>query len=104
VHLRKRLELVVVAAGAAKRNSEKGRGRCAEYIVELIVAVHRELGGLVIPGAQPKKRRGDLCFCIRASDFVAGNLFGQEAVEWLVIVKGVDDVIAVAPGMRLRVV
>jgi hypothetical protein len=32
-------------------------------------------------------------------EFVAGELFGEEAVVGFVVVEGADDVVAVAPGV-----
>ena len=47
-----RLELVVVAAGAAERQAEEHLRRRADHVVQLVEAVLLRVGRLVVPGAQ----------------------------------------------------
>src|SRR5579883_65569 len=43
---------------------------------------------------------GRLARVVAASQLVAGQLLGYESVVGLILVKGTDDVVAVAPGVR----
>ncbi len=92
---------MVVAACATERDSqERGRGR-AQHVVELIVAVDHRLGRLIVPGSQPQKCGGDLGGSVGALDLIARQLLDQKPVVRLVLVEGVDHVVAVSPGVRL---
>ena len=104
VDLRERLELVVMAAGAAERDSQKRRSRRAEHVVKLIVAVNRRFGRLIVPRAQTQKRGGDLSGRVRPFDFIAGKLLGHESAIRFVAIERVDDIVAVSPRVRLGAV
>ena len=93
--------MVMAARAANGESEERGRGH-PENVIELVIAIDVRIGGLVVPATQTQERRGDLGLRIGAFDLVAGKVFGQEAVERLVVVERVDDVVAVAPGVRLR--
>ena len=95
---------MIVAAGAAERHAQERRCRRAEHVVELLVAIQLEFSRLVVPGAQPEKRGSNLRFSLGILDLVAGDLLGEKAVERLILVKGIDDVIAVTPSVWLGVV
>ena len=101
VDLRERFELVVVAASAAQRDSQKRRRGRAENVVELVVTVDLRLGRLVVPGPQSQKRGGDLGSRIRPVNFIAGQLLGQESAVRFIAIEGIDDVVAIPPGVRL---
>ena len=102
VLLRERLEFVVVTARAANGQAQEGRGSDAEHVVKLIVAVDPGIGRFIVPSAEAQKRGGDLRLGIGAFEFIARQLLGEETVERLVLLKGLDHVIPVAPGVRLR--
>src|SRR5262249_51118922 len=101
VLLRERLELVVVAAGAAEREAEERGRRCSQHVIELVVAIDLRIGRLIIPSTQAKEGRGDLRLGVATVHFVAGKLFGNEAIKRLILIEGVNDIIAVAPGAWL---
>ncbi len=52
-----------------------------------------------IPRAGGQESGGDDGVLIVGRDDVPGDLFAQEAIVGLVLVEGLDDVIAIAPGM-----
>ena len=54
-----RLELVVVAAGAAEGQAQEDLGGRVDQVVELVVAVLFRVGRLVVPGAEPVVAGGD---------------------------------------------
>ncbi len=99
VFLRDRLELVVVAAGTADRQTEERRADDVGPLREHLVAAEGDLGiARVSPHrAEPVEDRRGLALGIARLDLVAGDLLGQKPVERLVAVQAVDDVVAEPP-------
>ena len=102
---RDRVILVVVAAGARNRQSQHDLAHGVDLLVH---QVHLELARIAFVeslGAHGQKSRGDEMFLpnvIRlGGQHVPGDLFPNEFVVGLVRVEGIEDVVAVAPGMRV---
>ena len=110
------IELVVVTAGAAQREPHECRGGGVDPVgqdfIELPAGVHLGFARLrhqpVEPCAHPGLQRPQLLhrdgvapFQIQVvgPEFVCRDLLLKEAVEGLVFVEGLDDVVPVAPGM-----
>ena len=94
---------MVVAAGAADRQGEKGAAHGVDLLVD---DVDQHLVDVLLGehlGAEHEETRGgDLLEALRVGlrrHQVAGDLLPDEAVEGLVAVQGVDDVVAVAEGV-----
>ena len=104
---RDRVELVVVAAGAADRQTEhRGPGR-GQHVVQLVVAVlgalqRRALAGVGEDDDRPRRQeagrrqRGRVVGPV----LVAGQLPFDERVEGKIVVEGVDHEIAVEVRIR----
>ena len=97
------IELVVMAAGATHRHAEEGPADLDELGVDMVrlhlgfvrvddldVADHQEARGDELLGA---------LFHGSGRQEVAGELFLDEQVERFVLVEGLDEVVAVTPGM-----
>jgi len=89
---------VVVAAGAREGRAEEGGGRGPDHVVQFVgtlVGRQHGVGGFhAIPRtADEEAGRG-----VR-TELVAGELFADEAVVGQVGVEGLDDVVAVRPGV-----
>ena len=99
VFLRDRVELVIVAAGTADRQAEEhDRGRVGHLGQHFVAAE----GDFLVAGVPPDRTEAveagrDLQFVAVGIDLVAGQLLQHEAVERLVVVERLDDVVAVAP-------
>ena len=72
VALRQRVDLVVVAAGAANREAEERLARRGDDVVEPVIAGLLPVGGLVVPDAETVVARGDEVVGRRIRQFVAG--------------------------------
>ena len=100
-----RVELVVVAARTAHGQPEEGRtdyvGALGQHLVAR--AGHLLVAGIAPNGAQAVKSGGDqqllvaLARLLALNHFVACELLAQELIVWLVRVKGLDDIVAIAP-------
>ena len=95
---------MVVATGALHAGAEEdvagGVGQVVEDVLPLAAGVAVVV--FVNPVAEVAERGERLR--VAREEFVAGNLFLDKAVVGLVLVIGLDDVIAVAPGGRSEVV
>ena len=95
-----RIELVVVAARAADRQSQRALADHADDVVEV---VETPLGVVLLaeqhprPGAQ--EAGGDLAVVGLAVHLVAGDLLDEEPVVGHVGVERLDHVVAIAPGI-----
>ena len=106
VLLRNRVELVIVATRAGDGETEHALGGGVELLVG---EVHLKLGispRIVAFGADGEVTGGNKIFTaldvIGRGKQVAGDLLGEEAVVGLVFVEGLDDIVAVAPGVRVK--
>ena len=103
IMLRDRIEFVVVTTRAADRESEEGSGRRADDVVQLVRALvpGQDFIGTfhLVPRSGDQKTRG----LIRAQR-VASDLLENESVIRFVFVEGVNDVVAVRPGVGTRLV
>ena len=112
VGLAQGIELVVVTPGTPEGDAEKRRPRGGEDVVQVV-----ELGGqgavrLVIPDMKTVEAgRDDRLAPLGSSrlvrplelrgDLIPRDLLPDETVVWLVRIEGADDVVAIAPGVRL---
>ena len=97
------VELVVVATGAADRQGEKGAAHGVDLLVDDVDQhLVRVLFGEHLWSQHQKAGPGDLLEALGVGlcrHQVAGDLFVNEAVEGLVAVERVDDVVAIAEGV-----
>jgi len=105
------VELVVVAAGAAERESEKGLAERVDAVVDPVGLVLGDVHGGVDPFAeQPEAGAHDRAVGAgvriepRRVDEVAGDMFADELVVGEIVVEGLHDPVAIAPGVGDRVV
>ena len=98
---RNRVELVVVAAGAAQRQAEKRLPDVMRHVIEEQLSGHpRHSHASVLPGTCAEKARRDDRVGILGEEFVPGNLFQHELVVRLVPVEAADHVVPIAPRVR----
>ena len=95
---------MVVAAGAVHGHAEKRLADGGDDVVQFVEAGLGFVGGFIVPGAQAIEAGGDDGIGRGMLEFVAGDLLADELVEGFVGVEGLDDVIAVAPGVGLDAV
>ncbi len=98
--LQERIIFVVVAAGALEAKSEEdvggGVGDFGEYQVPLAAGV----AVVVFVDPVSEEAGGDGCSGVIGKEFVSGELFLQETVVGFVLIERLNNVIAVAPGIR----
>src|SRR5712672_404231 len=98
IALRERVELVIVAVGAAHRESEESR---TVGLRALTLVVHAQLldQGAALPGADARadEAGGNQLIGILRRQQVAGELLAYEPVVGLVLVVGLDHVVAIRP-------
>ena len=110
VGLRKRVELVVVAAAAIDREPQEGSRDGSDQLgnLFLVSTLHFTLAGAdildFIPCTRDEKTRCGNAVATWLGLGVAGELFADEAGVGNVIVETVDDIVTVAPGMRAKFV
>lgn len=100
VFLSKGIVLMIVATGAGKGYAQHAATDHVDAIMTFVGAGLRRLGDAVIPGpkaseAQPADGGGIL-------REIAGKLGDEEAVVREVAIDGVDDPIAIPPGIGIR--
>ena len=106
--LRDRIELVVVAAGAIYRQTEKCLGHGSEHLLEEVFADLRPFlgdgGGQAhgVDGAERQHGRGDDAVRSHRFDHVARQLLAGEEEIRFIGVEAADDVVAVGPGVIAR--
>ncbi len=95
------IELVVVAAGAIDGHAEEGLadigGDLGEDFLAALFGI--DIAGDQVLGAGAQVACGDECFVVAGGHFVAGDLLANEAVVGFVGLEGMNDVVAVAPGV-----
>jgi hypothetical protein len=99
VGLGDRVELVLVAAGAADGQAEKCGGDGADVVVEIVVVGGFFIVGLVVPDAKAIEAGGDEGIVGDIFDFIAGQLLADKLVVGFVLIECAYDVIAIAPGV-----
>ena len=95
-----RVELVVVAARALKRQAEKRRPDDLRDVVQGLLASQEEILLVALFGIVPIEGGRDTGFGTAWPQFVPRELLLHEAVVRLVSIERVDHVIAVAPSVR----
>ena len=104
VALEDRVELMVVAAGALHAGSEEHVAGGVGQVVEDVLPLAACVAVVVFVDPVTEVAEGGERLRVAREEFVARDLFLDEAVVGLVVVVGLDDVIAVAPGGRAEVV
>ena len=100
-----RVKLVVVAAGTGEREAEEGPAGDIDLVIDdveprlLLVGLGERLRAdhQEACGNRPCGIGGGVA---GAGEEIAGELFDEEAVVGEIAVAGVDDPVAVAPGLR----
>ena len=96
-----RVELVVVTARAAERHTEKRSANRLDLLVHHFHPQQFLVLQLVVVRTQRQKAGGDKAFVLLLASAcwhqVTRNLFANELVERLVVVEGVDHVVAKSP-------
>src|SRR5579885_2644567 len=90
---RNRVELVVVAAGAADRQAEQAAADHVDAVVDDVVGVVHEA-----PAQRQEAQRGQRAPVLPQGQPVGGELLDEELVVGQVVVEGADDVVAIGPG------
>ena len=90
-----------MAAGAVDGQPEERLAGGGNEIVEPVIAPLEPVGRFVVPEAEAVVAGGDKVVGGGIGDLVAGKLLKCKAIKRRVVVEGPDDVVAVAPGMRL---
>ena len=105
VLLQDRVELVVVAPGAVHGHAEDAAAEGPQHVVEVVVP---PLGVVLLAEVharpRPQEPGGDEGLVGDVVELVARDLLAQELVVGLVVVEGVDDVVAVPPRVVAAVV
>ena len=91
--------LVIVAAGALKTESEEDVGGGIGDFGKNQVPLPASIAVVVFVDPVSEEAGGDKCSRVIGEEFVASELFLEEAVVWLVLIERLDDVIAVSPGI-----
>ena len=92
------VELVVVAPRTTKGDSEERLSDVVRHVIEEQLTRHgRHSHARVLPRAAPQEPGSDDRLWIVREQFVAGNLFKHEAIEWLVRVETANHVVAISP-------
>ena len=102
----KGIELVIVTASAGHRLGEHGASDGVDLLVDDVGGKLARIRFLEVLGAQRQeagcnKQPGSLGVRIRRQQ-VASHLFDEEAIVGHVGIHGVDDVVAITPGVRKR--
>ena len=103
------IELVIVAAGAGNSEAHEGARGDIDLIVDYVIALERKI--FLSEGffTESEKASGDDAAITYAGvgigrENIAGELLTHEFVVRHVVVEGLDDVIAIAPGMGITMV
>lgn len=97
------VEFVIVAAGAAEGHAEKGAADGVDLFVDEFHFEEFVVLEFVVKGSQDEVAgAGELgvsLFDGIVGQEIAGEVFADELVVWFVLVEGIDDVVAEAPGV-----
>ena len=103
VLLRNGIELVVVAPGTAHGEPQKRFARGADHLVDGVRPNLRRLDRILIAhrivGPRNQKRHADFHRRITWPDRVPRQMFKHPTVEGFIVVQGLDDVVAIGPGI-----
>ncbi len=102
--LRDLVELVVVALRAAERGAEEDRADRVGEVVGDLLLLQVQVARVDLVGEVAQEAGGHQRLAPVGPEFVAGDLFLDEAVERLVLVERGDHVVAVAPDVGPRAV
>ena len=97
VPLRNRIDLMIVAARAANRHPKERLAHRPQYVVEIFVSCQFAISRLIIPNSQTIKTSRSDAISITVRQEVAGQLLLDEAVVWLVLIEGTDDIVTIFP-------
>ena len=92
----------IVASSATDGDAQEYFRGCADQVVDVFEHFLDFINRLVLPEAQPIVTCRNNRFGRWIVQFVAGKLFFDKLIVWLVVVKRLDDIIAVSPDERLR--
>ena len=104
VGLGNRVDFVVMTAGTTNRQTQKGICRRLENIIHIIKPGLFLVDGFVIPQAKSIVSGGNDIVRYGRIEFVTGKLLHYKLIIRLVVVEGSDDIIAIAPHKRFRVI
>ena len=105
VPLQDGIKLVVVATGTLHRHAHHAPSDGREHVVEIVVSPFRIVFlAKLHPRACPQEAGGNQRLVCHVVQFVTRNLLADELTIRLVLIEGVDDVIAVAPRVWTIVV
>ena len=94
-----RLELVVVAAGAGDREPEHAAADRVDRVVErVVVDLH-----ILPPADRQESKPAERLRVGGGVELIGGDLLLNEAVERLVCIERLHDIVTVGPGIRHRV-
>ena len=97
VLLEDRIELVIVATGAAHAQAQEDLTRDVGDVVEDVGPLSAGVALVVLVGPQSKVAGRDAKFGVIGIEFVAGELLGQESIIRFVGIQALDDVVAISP-------
>ncbi len=98
------IELVVVAARAAVGHAEeRGRHGIGDVVEQLLAALH-QIAGIALIRKVPIEAGGDQRGRIVGIELVAGDLLLHEAIVGLVLIEGIDHVVAIPPDVGARLI
>src|SRR5206468_7202881 len=104
VSLQYRIEFMVVTSGAAiSETREHGPDGVRDVVEDLLAPLH-QIAGVTFIRIMPVEGRGHAGIGIVRPQLIAGDLLADEAVVRLVGVESFDDIVAVTPGVRTRLV
>ena len=99
VLLQDRVELVIVAAGAADAQPEEDLARDVGDVIQDVGPLPAHVALVVFVGPEPEVAGRHPQLGIVGIELVTGKLLGQEAVVGFVGVEGPHDIVAVTPGL-----
>lgn len=97
------IEEMMVTPGTGHRRAHENRAYGVGLFGENLGAIHvfTLVAGILSPGSQSIEAHGNESVLIARRQFITGELFQDKAVKGFVVVEGLDDVIAIAPGGSL---
>ena len=102
--LRDRIDFVIVTTRATDSHAKESFTGGPQDVVEIIVACQRTIGRFVIPNSQPIKAGGGYGIASLVRQLIAGQLFLDEPVIRLVLVKGANGIVAIFPDEILSAI
>ena len=98
--MKNRIELMVVAAGAAIGEAEESRSHRIRDIVQNFLAALHQIASIALVGIVAIKTGRDPSPGIVREKLIAGDLFLNKTVVRLIFVERSNHVIAITPGVR----